>query len=231
MIIFINDIPVRILKADEEPGVGLFNHVIDASGETITQPKLIHHVWVKNVMEQDLDLLLGFLNSKVPTSLLSLVLSVKNYSAIKFYLRSKFKIIKAAGGLIRKKEKFLMIYRMKKWDLPKGKKEKREKYRQTAVREVEEECNISVKIGTKICTTWHTYTMNKRSMLKKTRWYVMDVLDDYKMRPDAKEDIEDIRWMSQKEVYHALEHSYKSISYVFEKYYEMMEVNSARQSL
>lgn len=231
MIIFINDIPVRILKADEEPGVGHFNQVIDASGEPITQPKLIHHVWVKNVTEMDLDLLLGFLNSKVPTNLLSLALSVKNYPAIKFYLRSKFKIVKAAGGLIRKKEKFLMIYRLKKWDLPKGKKEKREKYRQTAVREIEEECNISVKIGKKICTTWHTYTMNKRSMLKKTRWYVMELLDDSKMRPNIEEDIEDIRWMSQKEVYHALEHSYKSISYVFEKYYEMIEVNSARQSL
>ena len=117
-----------------------------------------------------------------------------------------------------------MIYRMKKWDLPKGKKEKGEKYRQTAAREVAEECNISVKTGAKICTTWHTYTMNKRAMLKKTRWYVMDCTDDAKMKPEAAEDIEDIRWMSRKEVYHALEHSYKSISYVFERYYEKVEV-------
>jgi ADP-ribose pyrophosphatase YjhB (NUDIX family) len=44
---------------------------------------------------------------------------------------------------VRKKDKFLMIYRMKKWDLPKGKKEKKEKYKDTAVREVSEECNVS----------------------------------------------------------------------------------------
>jgi hypothetical protein len=34
--------------------------------------------------------------------------------------------------------------------------------------------------------------------------------------------------MSGKEVYHALEHSYKSIRYVFEQYYEMMEVKPAK---
>jgi ADP-ribose pyrophosphatase YjhB (NUDIX family) len=156
------------------------------------------------------------------------MVSVQNYEEIKDFLRSRFKIVKAAGGLVRKKEKFLMIYRLKKWDLPKGKKEKNEKYKQTAVREVEEECNISVKLGAKICTTWHTYTMNKSAMLKKTRWYVMDSIDDSRMRPAIEEDIEEVRWMNPKEVYHALEHSYKSISYVFERFYEKIEIKSSR---
>jgi ADP-ribose pyrophosphatase YjhB (NUDIX family) len=228
MIIFINDIPVTILDAMQEPDAGRINQVVDAAREPLTQARLIHHVWVKNVEEKDLDVLLAFLNSKVPTDILSLVISVKDYDALKAYLRSKFKVVKAAGGLVRKKEKFLMIYRLKKWDLPKGKKEKGERYKETAVREIEEECNVSVKIGEKICTTWHTYTMNKRAMIKKTRWYVMDVVDDTRLRPALEEDIEEVRWMSQKEVYHALEHSYKSISYVFEQYYEIQEIKSAR---
>ena len=228
MIIFINDVPVKILKADANFDAGKINHIVDAAVEPITQAKLIHNVWVKNVKETDLDLILNFLNSKVPTNLLSLVLSVSNYTAIKAYLRSKFKVVKAAGGVIRKKDKFLMIYRMKKWDLPKGKKEKKEKYKQTAVREVFEECTVTVKLGKKICTTWHTYTMNKRAMLKKTKWYVMDIIDDTRMKPCIEEDIEEVRWMSPKEVYHALEHSYKSISFVFEQYYELMEIKSIR---
>jgi ADP-ribose pyrophosphatase YjhB (NUDIX family) len=165
--------------------------------------------------------LLSFLNSPVPTALLSLHISPFDYESLKAYLQSKFKVIKAAGGLVRKKDKFLMIYRMKKWDLPKGKKEKKEKYKDTAVREILEECNVSVKLGKKICTTWHTYTMNKRAMLKKTRWYVMDVVDDSKMKPAIEEDIEELRWMNPKEVYHALQLSYKSIAYVFEKYHEV----------
>jgi ADP-ribose pyrophosphatase YjhB (NUDIX family) len=224
MIIFINDIPVRIYKVDESPSSDQFNHVIDASAEQITRAKLLHHVWVKNVKEAELDLLLGFLNSPIPITLLSLHITVGDYELVKTYLQNKFKVVKAAGGLVRKKDKCLMIYRMKKWDLPKGKKEKKEKYKETAVREVAEECNISVKIGKKICTTWHTYTMNKRSMLKKTRWYVMDIIDDAKMKPATEEDIEELRWMNPKEVYHALQHSYKSIQYVFEEYYKLAKV-------
>jgi 8-oxo-(d)GTP phosphatase len=228
MIIFINDIPVRIFKQDETPDAGLANHAIDAAAEEITQAKLIHHVLIKNVSVDDMDLLLNFLNSKVPTNLLSLFLVPGDYNGIKTFLRSKFKTIKAAGGIIRKKDKVLMIYRMKKWDLPKGKKERSEKYKQTAVREVEEECNVTVKLGKRVCTTWHTYTMNKRAMLKKTKWYLMDVVDDSKMRPDLNEDIEETRWMSPKEVYHALEHSYKSIRYVFDRFYKVTEVRSPK---
>jgi ADP-ribose pyrophosphatase YjhB (NUDIX family) len=224
MIIFVNDIPVRILKADQEPDAGRINYTIDASTEPITQAKLINHVWIKNGTDKDFDVVLSVLNSKVPSNVLSIYVTVANYTSVKKYLKSKFKIVKAAGGLIRKKEKFLMIYRMKKWDLPKGKKEKGEKYRQTAVREIGEEVNVAVKIGEKICTTWHTYTMNKRAMLKRTKWYVMDSLDDTRMKPAAEEDIEEVRWMNRKEVYHALEHSYKSISFVFEQYYNKVEV-------
>lgn len=226
MIIFINDIPVRIYKPGDQPDPGKINHVIDGSSEEVTPAKLINHVWIKNAEDEDFDLILAVLDSKVPTNLLSLHITVENYSTVRQYLKSKFKIIKAAGGLIRKKEKFLMIYRMKKWDLPKGKKEKGEKSRETAVREVAEECNISVRAGGKICTTWHTYTMNRRAMLKKTRWFIMDCTDDSKMKPASAEDIEEIRWMNPKEVYHALEHSYKSISYVFERYYNTQEVKS-----
>lgn len=227
MILFINDIPVKILEADVVPDSGNYNYILDAATEPITQAKLINHVWIKNVNEQEFDNLLRFLNSHVPTNILSVILSTSGISVKKF-LRARFKIVKAAGGLIRKKEKFLMIYRMKKWDLPKGKREKNETYKETAVREVGEECNLTVKLGRKICTTWHTYTMNKNAMLKKTKWFLMDSVDDAKMKPALEEDIEELRWMNRKEVYHALEHSYKSISYVFEQYYQKVEAKPAQ---
>jgi 8-oxo-dGTP pyrophosphatase MutT (NUDIX family) len=226
MIIFINDIPVNILKPGIIPDAGLYNHSFDAAAEPVTQAKLINHVWIKNVNEEGFDTLLRFLNSNVPTNIFSVMVSIAEAMSVKKYLKKRFKVIKAAGGLIRKKEKFMMIYRMKKWDLPKGKREKGETYKQTAIREVEEECNIAVKIGRKVCTTWHTYTMNKNAMLKKTKWFLMDSVDDSKMKPAVAEDIEELRWMNRKEVYHALEHSYKSISYVFEQYYQKVELKS-----
>jgi len=223
MNLFVNDIPVQILYLDEEPPSGHVNFEIDASTEEITKAKLIHHVWIRQVSVQDMDLILDLINSKVPTNLFSLYVSAKDYEALKLFFKTKFKVVKAAGGLIRKKDKFLMIYRMKKWDLPKGKKESGETYEETALREVGEECSVQVKLGKKICTTWHTYTMNKKSMLKKTRWYKMDLVDDSKSKPAIEEDIEELRWMTQKEVYHALENSYKSIRFVFEEYYRKKE--------
>lgn len=223
MNLFVNDIPVRLRKPGSKPEDGQFNHVVDAKNEAITKAKLIHHVWIKNVTVDDMGIILYQLNSKVPTNLLSLDLSTEEYEDVKDFIKKQFKVVKAAGGLVRKKDKILMIYRLKKWDLPKGKKESGERYTETAVREVEEECNVSVKLDKKICTTWHTYTMNKNSMLKRTKWYTMSLEDDSKMKPCLEEDIEDLRWMNQKEVYHALENSYKSIRFVFEEYYRKTE--------
>lgn len=56
----------------------------------------------------------------------------------------------------------------------------------------------------------------------------MDLMDDSKMKPSGEEDIEELRWMKTKEVYHALEHSYKSIRYVFERYYDLVDIKSPR---
>lgn len=223
MNLFVNDIPVRIWAPETQPEAGSFNTEINAGKEAITKAKLLNHVYVKQASLLHLNDILDQVNSKVPMNLLSLNVAVNDYEGVKRYLQEKFKIVKAAGGLIKKKDRFLMIYRMKRWDLPKGKKESGEKYRQTAEREVEEECSIDVKVGKKICTTWHTYSMNRHSMIKKTRWYLMDLVDDSRMKPAFEEDIEELRWMTQKEVYHALENSYKSIRFVLEEYYKMTE--------
>ena len=223
MNLFVNDIPVRIWAPSTKPEDGSFNSEINAVGEPITKAKLLNHVYIKQANVQHLNDVLDQVSSKVPMNLLSLDIAVNDYEAVKKFLQEKFKVVKAAGGLVKKKDRFLMIYRMKKWDLPKGKKESGEKYRQTAEREINEECNVEVKVGKKICTTWHTYTMNRNNMLKKTRWYLMDLLDDSHSKPSHEEDIEELRWMTQKEVYHALENSYKSIRFVLEEYYKMTE--------
>lgn len=223
MDLFVNDIPIRILEPGVQPEEGSFNADINAEKEPIGKAKLINHVWIHHAGVEHLNAVLDHVNTKVPSHLLSLDITVDDYDAVKFFLENKFKVVKAAGGLIRKKDRFLMIYRMKRWDLPKGKKESGEKYKQTAIREVEEECNVDVQLGNKLCTTWHTYTMNRHSMLKKTRWYVMDLVDDSKMKPSIEEDIEELRWMTQKEAYHALENSYNSIRFVFQEYYKKYE--------
>ncbi len=219
MNLFINDIPVTILPSAHKIQKKDFNLVINAATEPITPPKLLNRVWIRHARTEDMDLLLDLLDHTTPQGLLMLTVTVDDYQLIRKFLKKKFKIIKAAGGLVRKGEKALMIYRMKKWDLPKGKLEKKEKNRVAAKREVEEECNIKVNLQHKICTTWHTYTMKRKKILKKTVWFAMDIVKDNKMKPQLEEDIEEVRWMTPKEVYHALQHSYKSIAFVFDMYY------------
>ena len=69
--------------------------------------------------------------------------------------KKPFKDVRAAGGLVENSEgAFLFIFRNGKWDLPKGKMEKGEKKKETALREVEEECGISGhSIKRKLLTT------------------------------------------------------------------------------
>src|SRR5882672_11063128 len=106
MNLFVNDIPVRILKPGKKPAPGDINLAIDAKNESITKAKLMNHAWVKNATVDDLDIILDLVNSKVPISLHSLYVSVSDYESVKIYLKNKFKVVKAAGGLVRKKEKF-----------------------------------------------------------------------------------------------------------------------------
>ncbi len=220
MNLFINDIQVSIIGPETSPDKREFNTIINADHEPITLAKLLHRTWIKHAREEDVDKILDVLDTSIPHGLISLTLSVDDYPAIKKFLKKKFKVIKAAGGLVRKREKFLMIYRMKKWDLPKGKLDPGENEKEAAHREVEEECNVKVKVKSKLCTTWHTYTMKRKKILKKTVWYTMNLVDNSEMKPQVEEDIEELRFMTPKEVFHALQHSYKSITFVFDRYFQ-----------
>ena len=55
-----------------------------------------------------------------------------------------YRLIEAAGGVVKNaKGELLFIYRLGKWDLPKGKIDEGEVKETTAVREIEEECGVS----------------------------------------------------------------------------------------
>lgn len=219
MNLFINDIPVTIVRASEQPDKREFNYILNAETEPITQAKLLHRVWIKHAKREEVDHIFDLLDTTIIPGLISLTVTVDDYEDMRTFLKKKFKIIKAAGGIVRKGDKLLMIYRLKKWDLPKGKLDKKENNREAAKREVEEECNILVDVQEKICTTWHTYTMKRKKILKKTVWYGMEIEKDSKMKPQVEEDIEEVRWMTRKEAFHALQDSYKSIAFVFDQYF------------
>ena len=70
-----------------------------------------------------------------------------------------YKIMDAAGGLVKMKDSYLWIFRNNKWDLPKGKVEIKESFKQAALREVQEECGLdnSLEILKLLYTSFHVY--------------------------------------------------------------------------
>lgn len=229
MTIFIDDRPVRLTDSLTKATIteqSDYDAVVDARLEVIRRQHLHGHVLVLNASAVTLDRVFALLHDSYLPELLSVTMVVANVSVAEARVKSYYKLVKAAGGVVSKEDKLLLIYRLDRWDLPKGKLDDGESSKEAAVREVEEETGVIVERGEKICTTWHTYTHNENRILKRTKWYAMSCLDDSEMIPQAEEGIDDIRWMNRREAQNALKRSYSSIRYVFEEYLRKNSVTS-----
>ncbi|MDH3650139.1 MAG: NUDIX hydrolase, partial [Saprospiraceae bacterium] len=125
-----------------------------------------------------------------------IVISTPDVGQLFTEFKSLFKVIKAAGGLVcNERDQLLFIHRLGRWDLPKGKRDKGEKNRRTALREVEEETGLKSEIIRKLGPTYHTYKLdNGRRVLKKTVWYIMRALT-HEISLQYDEFIDDAKWM------------------------------------
>ncbi len=126
---------------------------------------------------------------------------------------------RAAGGLVKNsREEILFIYRLGKWDLPKGKIEKGESKKEAAKREVMEECGIeNIIIEKKLQNTYHIFERKGRGTLKITHWYLMKT--DYQgiLTPQLEEDITEVVFKNREETKKALENTYGNIKLLFQK--------------
>lgn len=223
MKLFINDKAVRVIKNGDKVKSQTFDVVLK-SNDLIISKKLVGDVLIEEVSTDQIERIFKLLEVKKLKKLNSLTFAVSDKRFIEDFIKDQFKIVKASGGLVLKGDMVLMIYRLSKWDLPKGKLKKKEDPSEGAIREVEEECSIRVQLKEKICATWHTYIRKGKKILKKTNWYLMDCVTDIGMQPQIEENIEEVRWMEKKEVKKALKNSYKSIEEVFERFYNEEEV-------
>lgn len=220
MTIFINDRPLRLTdtqRAELLREKSDYDAVIDARLEAIRPAVLRGHVLVLNATPATIDRILVVLVDEQPAELQSVTLSVAAKKEAEARLKSYFRVVKAAGGVVFNGDRILLMYRLKRWDLPKGKLDDGERSKAAALREVEEETGVEVQLEEKICTTWHTYTHNGNRILKRTKWYRMTCLDDANMAPQWEENIERLAWLDRKELRNALVDSYSSIRYVFER--------------
>lgn len=130
-------------------------------------------------------------------------------------------LVEAAGGVVRRGEDILMIFRNGVWDLPKGKLEKGEKIADCALREVGEECGINLadlERGELITQTLHAYTMYGKDVLKRTWWYEMNYSGSGELTPQGVEGITQARWLDKQQAQRATDESYGTIADVMNTY-------------
>ena len=219
--IFVNDIQINFkkfnnLKIRNED----FDTLVDGSSGIVTK-KLFSRVLIYDATIATIVDLLKKMTDKKFKKIYSITITLKKFKYVLKQVKKMFKIIKAGGGVVKNNnDQILFIYRLKKWDLPKGKLDKGETIRDCAKREVEEETKVKVNLKQKIISTWHTYTRNKKFILKKTTWFKMDCVDDSKMKPQKKEKIEKVEWMNNSTIKEILLNSYKTLNHVMIEYYK-----------
>ncbi len=128
-------------------------------------------------------------------------------------LAHHYRLITAAGGLVTNREgQVLLIRRLGKWDLPKGKCEDGEDIVTCALREVEEETGIrQLTAEGEICDTWHVYEQHGQQILKQTVWFRMTTNDVTVPVPQTEESITEVRWVDRDALDVFLEDSYETI--------------------
>ena len=137
------------------------------------------------------------------TSTPSVNIYAENVEEVWKLFSASFRNIEAAGGVVlNTKDEVLFIYRMSRWDLPKGKMEKGESKDITALREVEEECSITdLSLEHFISSTYHMYTERDGSkVLKITHWYKMRHHSNQQPLPQEIEGITKAEWKPQSEI-------------------------------
>lgn len=148
------------------------------------------------------------------------VLLHDDFQALKKSFFKHFTLIEAAGGIVENENKeLLFIYRLEKWDLPKGKLDTGEKLEDCAVREVEEETGIKhISLKNELGQTYHTYNAYGKHFLKTTHWYLMNCKGKQHLVPQTEEDITSIQWVSLSGIEEIMKNTYPSIKDVLDRY-------------
>ena len=141
-----------------------------------------------------------------------------------YHFFNMFKLIEAAGGLVEnlKTNHFLLIFRNKKWDLPKGRINKNEEVKNAAIREIEEETGVqNLSIIKSLNTTYHIFKKNRKYRLKKTFWYLIHTDFNDELTPETKEGIEKAIWIDKKSIGSLKSKMYQNIKLVISNYFDL----------
>ena len=173
-----------------------FNDRVISFGKEETQDSENQFINVyKNVNEENItEIIYDFLGNSLSQST---KIVTENFENLFDVIKKSFLYIEAAGGLIEKENQFLFIHRLGKWDLPKGKLEKKESPEAAAIRECEEECGVNDLIIIKpLPSTFHIYNYKNAYALKQTYWFYMQTSYLGELKPQLEENIDEVEWFN-----------------------------------
>lgn len=133
-----------------------------------------------------------------------------------------FKLIEAAGGIVQnEKKEILFIFRRGKWDLPKGKREKKETPEIAAKREVEEETGVkNLTLKKKIGETYHTYDEFGKHILKVSHWFYFTCDSKQELVPQTEEDITETKWIKTKDIKEPMKNTFENIKDIMSRFFD-----------
>lgn len=178
----------------------------------------IHHDDAVFIDELNLHTVKSMIHEMQDNSVHAGVFFHKDLQELKDAFFKKFTLVKAAGGFVlNENNEVLMMFRREKWDLPKGKMDKKETFEECAIRETEEETGLkNIKLISTLITTYHTYHEGSKYVIKETKWFTMKVNAEQKLAPQVTEQITKLEWVGKNDLKKYLQNSFPSVNDVLE---------------
>ena len=178
----------------------------------------IHHDDAVFIDELNLHTVKSMIHEMQDPSVHAGVFFHKDLKELKDAFFKKFTLIKAAGGFVlNENNEVLLMFRRGKWDLHKGKMDKKETFEECAIRETEEETGLKdIKLISPLITSYHTYHEGSRYLLKETKWFTMNISGEQKLIPQATEQITKLEWVKKNDLKKYLQNSFPSVIDVLE---------------
>ena len=178
----------------------------------------IHHDDAVFIDELNLHTIKSMIHEMQEPSVHAGVFFHKDLAGLKDAFFKKFTLIKAAGGFVlNENNEVLLMFRRGKWDLPKGKMDKKESFEECAIRETEEETGLkNITLGHPLISSYHTYHEGSKFVLKETKWFTMKINGEQKLTPQAAEQITKLEWVGKNDLEKYLQNSFPSVKDVLE---------------
>ncbi|MFL5927079.1 MAG: NUDIX hydrolase [Gaiellaceae bacterium] len=111
------------------------------------------------------------------------------------------RIVRAAGGIVERDSRVLLVHRPKydDWSFPKGKLEDGETWEEAALREVEEETGLRCEVGEEAGRTRYVVAAGP----KEVRYYHMTCDGD----PTPQNEVDEVRWATRVDARELLSHA------------------------